>query len=113
MPYLQIYKNRPNAIYTHSVLKGDDLYEVNLASGVKMTWRYIGKIDPKIYQVSGTLIHKPSIKTISILQRELQPPVKELPIKELPAKEPTAQEQMKDPQQKLQFESFRGWVNEK
>ena len=77
MAYLQIYKNRPNAIYTHSVLKGDDLYEVNVASGEKMRWRYIGKIDPKIYQVSGTLISKPSIKMITILQRMLQPPVKE------------------------------------
>lgn len=38
-----------------------------------MKWRYVGKIDPKVYQVSGTLIHKPSLKMISILQRDLQP----------------------------------------
>lgn len=73
MAYLQIYKNRPNAFYTHSVLKGEDLYEVNIIPDRPMRWRYIGKIDPKVYQVSGTLIRKPSIKMISILQRELQP----------------------------------------
>lgn len=77
MPYLQIYKNRPNAIYTHSVLKGDDLYEVNIIPDKPMSWRYIGKIDPKIYQVSGTLLRKPSIKMITILQKALQPPMKE------------------------------------
>ena len=73
MSYLQIYKNKPNAYYTHSVLKGDDFYEVNLVSGQKMTWRYLGKIDPKVFQINGTLLHKPSIKTITILQRVLQP----------------------------------------
>ncbi len=42
-----------------------------------MKWRYVGKIDPKVYQVSGTLVHNPSIQMISILQRVLKPPVKE------------------------------------
>lgn len=73
MAYLQIYKNKPNAIFTHSVLKGDDLYEVNIIPDKPMRWRYIGKVDPKIYQVSGTLIRKPSLKMITILQRDLQP----------------------------------------
>jgi hypothetical protein len=77
MPYLRIYKNRPNAIFTHSVLKGDDLYEVNIVSGEKMRWRYITKVDPKAYQVSGALLTKPSPKMISIFQRMLQPPIKE------------------------------------
>lgn len=77
MPYLQIFRNRSNAFYNYSVLKGDELYEVNIIRGEKMKWRYVGKIDPKVYQVSGTLVHNPSIQMISILQRVLKPPVKE------------------------------------
>lgn len=73
MAYLQIYKNRPNAYYSHSVLKGDDFYEVNLVSGKKMTWRYLGKRDLKVFQLTADLIRKPSLKTITILQRVLQP----------------------------------------
>ena len=74
MAYLQIYKNKPNAIYNYSVLKGDNLYEVNIVPGEKMRWRYVAKIDSKVFQINGTLIHKPSMKMIVILQRTLQPP---------------------------------------
>jgi len=77
MPFLQIFRNKSNAIYNYTVLKGSDLYEVNIARGEKMKWRYVGKIDPKVYQVAGTLVHNPSVQMISILQRVLQPPVKE------------------------------------
>jgi hypothetical protein len=73
MAYLQIYKNRSNAFYTHSIWKGDDFYEVNLVPGEKMRWRYLGKRDPKVYQITATLIPKPSLKMITILQRVLQP----------------------------------------
>jgi hypothetical protein len=73
MPYLQIYRNRGNYIYSHTVLKGDDLYQVHIAPNIPMRWKYLGKVDPKVYQVNGILVHKPSIKLISILQRDLQP----------------------------------------
>jgi hypothetical protein len=62
---------------------------VNIASEEKMRWRYIGKIDPKVYQVSGTLLRKPSLKMITILQKVLHPPIKE-----------------------FKFESFHEWLNE-
>jgi len=73
MPYLQIYKNRGNYIYSHTVLKGDELYQVHIAPNEKMRWKYLGKVDPKVYQTQGILVRKPSIKLISILQRDLQP----------------------------------------
>ncbi len=73
MPYFQIYKNRGNYIYSHTVLKGDDLYQVHIAPNQPMRWKYLGKVDPKVYQTQGELVRKPSIKLISILQRDLQP----------------------------------------
>jgi len=73
MPYLKIYRNKDNYNYSHTVIKGDDLYLVNISSGEKMNWKYLGKIDPKIYQVNGILVSKPSIKMIAILQKNLQP----------------------------------------
>jgi hypothetical protein len=73
MPYLQIYKNRGNYIYSHTVLKGDDLYQVHIAPNEPMRWKYLGKVDPKVYQTQGELVRKPSVKLISILQRDLQP----------------------------------------
>ena len=73
MAYLQIYRNSGNSTYNHSVLKGDDLYEVNIASGEKMRWKYVRKIDKNKYVINGELIHNPPMKTIFILQRMLKP----------------------------------------
>jgi hypothetical protein len=42
-----------------------------------MRWKYLGKVDPKIYQTQGELVRKPSMKLISILQRDLQPTQKQ------------------------------------
>ena len=76
MAYLQIYKNNSKASYTHTVLKGDELYVVNIIPGEKMFWKYLGKVG-KDYTIDGTLIHKPSLKMISIIQNKLKPKTNE------------------------------------
>lgn len=77
VPYLQIFKNSPSAYYTHTVLKGDELYEVDLFKDQKFRWRYIRKVNPKIYQAPGSIVSKPPLKTIYILQNVLQPKTNE------------------------------------
>lgn len=89
MAYLQIYKNRINTPYTHTVLKGNEMYGVNISSGEKMRWEYLGKINRDSYVVNGSIISKPSLKMISILQRTLQPKNESI------------------------FNSFKNWINEK
>lgn len=73
MSYLKIYRNHDTSPYTHTVLKGDELYNVRLHDGEIFRWKYKGKINPQQYQINGTLISKPSIKMISILQKNLKP----------------------------------------
>lgn len=93
MAYLQIYRNSGNDTYSHTILKGEDLYQAYIVTGEKLRWKYMGKVNPKVYQVPGVLIKKPSMKLISIIQRDLQP--------------------KKIGESKSQFESFKKWINEK
>jgi hypothetical protein len=69
-------------------MKGDDLYQVNIVPNEPMRWKYSGKVDPKRYQTQGVLVQKPSLKLISIMQRDLQP------------------------KNESKFESFKSWLNE-
>lgn len=67
-PNLLIYKNRGNAQYNHTIIRGDELYLCNIKRGEDMKFAYKGKIDRKIYSVNGELVHNPSKKTIYIIQ---------------------------------------------
>lgn len=72
--HLQIYKNNNIAdYYNYIVLKGEELYNVRIRAGEKMIYKYIGKIDKKIYSINGSLIKTPSEKMIVILQKNLNP----------------------------------------
>jgi hypothetical protein len=71
--FLQIYKNNNKSdYYNYIVLKGDELYNVRVMTGEKMSHKYIGKIDKSKYSVNGQLVKNPSLKMISILQNNLK-----------------------------------------
>jgi hypothetical protein len=78
--YLKIYKNKAGEQYTHSVLKGDELYMVNIKKTPVNTWnwKYVSKIN-KNYNINGTLLHGEKLKGISIqLQQLLHKPGKNI-----------------------------------
>lgn len=74
--FLLIYKNsHPTENFTHTVLKGNDLYYVNIYRNSIKQWKYIGKVDRKLYlqHIGGRLVKKPSEHLVINLQKELKP----------------------------------------
>lgn len=71
--FLQIYKNNNKTdYYNYIVLKGEELYNVRIRAGEKMIYKYVGKIDKKIYSINGSLVKTPSEKMIVILQKNIK-----------------------------------------
>ena len=74
--FLLIYKNtHPTENFSHTVLKGNDLYYVNIHRNSIKQWKYIGKVDRKLYlrHISGRIVKNPAEHLVINLQQKLEP----------------------------------------